>query len=117
MKNFMCKLKQGVYDLNQLNTIKQDENVLNKYREGLKPELVQALDHIDIYINKALFSKDKMQGCKLGPDVYSLTLYSSQVDMSVKALAKRARDCGYTVEVDRNRKYDKRRYHTCLVLI
>lgn len=104
------------YDLCKLNAIKNDENTLNKYRDLLKPELVQVLDHIDIYINRELFSPDKMQGCKLGKDVYSLTLYSNKLDMSVKSLAKRARDCGYTVEVDRNRKYDKRRYHTCIVL-
>lgn len=98
-----------------LASIKQDEKVLNKYRDKLKPDFLELLDHIDMHINRDLFNADKLQNFKLGPDVYSLTLYSSHVNMSVKSLAKRARDCGYTVEVDRNRKYDKRRYHTCIV--
>lgn len=102
--------------LRELISLKHDEQVLNKYREQLKPELLELLDHLDIHINRALFSSDKMDSFKLGPGVYSLTMYSRHVDMSVKALASRARDCGYNVVVDRNRKYDKRRYHTCIVI-
>lgn len=96
--------------------IKRDEKVLNRYREYLKPELLELLDHIDIHLNRALFSQDKLENFKLVDGVYSLTLYARLLDTSVKALAKQARDCGYKVHVDRNRKYDKRRYHTCLVI-
>lgn len=99
-----------------IQDIKRDEKVLNRYREHLKPELLEKLDHIDIHLNSALFRQDKIANFKLSEGVYSLTLYASFLDVSVKSLAKQARDCGYKVLVDRNRKYDKRRYHTCLVI-
>lgn len=103
MKDLVCKLKK-------------DEKVLNKYREHLKPELLEILDHIDMHINRELFNVDKLQNFKLAEGVFSLTMYARYIGKSVKSLAKQARDCGYTVEVDRNRKYDKRRYHTCILM-
>lgn len=100
------------YDLKQLE---KHAPVLNKYRDDLKPELIETLDHLDIYINRELFNESKLDKFKVVDGVYSLTLYAKHLGMSVKSLAQKARDLGYNVVVDRNRKYDKRRYHTCLV--
>lgn len=111
-----CKKgENSPHDLKKLQDLKKNKVLFQMYSEDLSGTMLELVLHVDKWLAGTIFSSANMRAFELRDGVFSLTDYAPHTGMSVKALAKLARDVGFEVVVDRKRLYDKDKYHTCLV--
>lgn len=87
---------------------------LGYFMKDLSPEFKELLLNAEDFLAASWFKRSKLEDAKtrIDKDTYSLTLYAKKIGKSTKVLAKVARELGFDVKIDRNKKYDSFMHHT-----